>query len=152
MPQLDELLEYTKERGASDLHLVAGLEPRIRLYGKLRAITDWPPMSHKVLLEVFKEICPPDRWAHFIKRREINRAYTKHIVTIEDPLEFIHQSKSSIISHREVGMQSSSFSNALRSAIRQDADVILVGEMRDAALVTASELKVGSAAVNGGLL
>ncbi len=209
MAQLDELLEYTKERGASDLHLVAGLEPRIRPHGKLRAITDWPPMSHKVLLEVFREICPESRWGKFVKHRDIdfayaipnvarfrvnlfyqengcggvmrvvpdsiipyhelllppmvekfahlkkglvlmtgatgsgksttmaaiidliNRAYTRHIVTIEDPLEFLHESKNSIISHREIGMQSGSFGAALRSAIRQDADVILVGEMRD---------------------
>ena len=62
---------------------------------------------------------------------QINRTYTKHIVTIEDPVEFVHQNNKSILSHREVGRHTSGFGPALRGAIRQDADVILVGEMRD---------------------
>ena len=61
----------------------------------------------------------------------INRNYARHIVTIEDPVEFVHTNKKSMISHREVGNDSGSFSSALRAALRQDADVILVGEMRD---------------------
>ena len=61
----------------------------------------------------------------------INRTKTKHIITIEDPLEFVHENKSCIISHRQVGRHSSSFASALEGALREDADVILVGEMRD---------------------
>ena len=61
----------------------------------------------------------------------INRNHRKHIVTIEDPVEFVHQNKSCMISHREVGVHTISFAAALRSAMRQDADVVLVGEMRD---------------------
>ena len=61
----------------------------------------------------------------------INSIYTKHILTIEDPVEFVHQNKKSVISHREVGTHTHGFGPALRSAIRQDADVVLVGEMRD---------------------
>jgi twitching motility protein PilT len=52
-------------------------------------------------------------------------------VTIEDPVEFVHENKQSVISHREVGPHSGSFGAALRAAVRQDADVVLVGEMRD---------------------
>ncbi|MDQ6992444.1 MAG: type IV pilus twitching motility protein PilT [Mariprofundus sp.] len=54
-----------------------------------------------------------------------------HILTIEDPIEFVHQSKSSLISQRELGPHTHSFGNALRSALREDPDVILVGELRD---------------------
>jgi twitching motility protein PilT len=54
-----------------------------------------------------------------------------HILTIEDPIEFVHQSKKSLINQREVGPHTLSFSNALRSALREDPDAILVGEMRD---------------------
>src|SRR3954463_14251142 len=61
----------------------------------------------------------------------INAAYAKHIVTIEDPVEFLHRDKASIINQREVGEDTASFARALRRVLRQDPDVILVGEMRD---------------------
>ena len=62
---------------------------------------------------------------------DINSTRTSHVMTVEDPIEFLHRDKRSIISQREVGVDTSSFSQALRSALRQDPDVILVGEMRD---------------------
>lgn len=62
---------------------------------------------------------------------EINERHAKHIVTIEDPLEFVHSPKKSMISHREVGTHCESFDSALRASVREDPDVILVGEMRD---------------------
>jgi twitching motility protein PilT len=61
----------------------------------------------------------------------INTSYAKHIVTIEDPVEFLHRDKKSIINQREVGEDTASFARALRRVLRQDPDVILVGEMRD---------------------
>ena len=61
----------------------------------------------------------------------INANYAKHIVTIEDPVEFLHRDKNSIINQREVGEDTASFARALRRVLRQDPDVILVGEMRD---------------------
>lgn len=61
----------------------------------------------------------------------INEKQDKHILTIEDPIEFLHQNKTSVISQREVGSDTRSFANALRSGLREDPDVILVGEMRD---------------------
>jgi twitching motility protein PilT len=61
----------------------------------------------------------------------INQGYAKHIVTIEDPVEFLHRDKTSIINQREVGEDTASFARALRRVLRQDPDVILVGEMRD---------------------
>ncbi|UCD69881.1 MAG: type IV pilus twitching motility protein PilT [Betaproteobacteria bacterium] len=61
----------------------------------------------------------------------INENDCGHVLTIEDPIEFVHESKKSLINQREVGPHTLSFSNALRSALREDPDVILVGEMRD---------------------
>jgi twitching motility protein PilT len=61
----------------------------------------------------------------------MNYTMSKHIVTIEDPIEFVHQDKRSVINQREVGMDTASFKRALRRVLRQDPDVILVGEMRD---------------------
>jgi len=62
---------------------------------------------------------------------EINKTKTHNILTVEDPVEFIHKDDKSIISHREVGKQTQTFANALRAALREDPDVILVGELRD---------------------
>jgi twitching motility protein PilT len=61
----------------------------------------------------------------------MNGTMSKHIVTIEDPIEFVHEDKRSVINQREVGMDTASFKRALRRVLRQDPDVILVGEMRD---------------------
>jgi len=60
-----------------------------------------------------------------------NRQRKDHIITVEDPIEFVHQSQGCIVNHREVGVHTNSFSTALRGALREDPDVILVGEMRD---------------------
>lgn len=68
--------------------------------------------------------------------QHINSNYTRHIITIEDPIEFLIRDKKSIVSQREVGFDTPSFSRALRSSLRQDPDVILVGEMRDVETIT----------------
>jgi twitching motility protein PilT len=74
---------------------------------------------------------------------EINRIRTDHIVTIEDPIEFLHVHKRCIVNQREIGEDATSFAEALRGALRQDPDVILLGEMRDletiATALTAAE-------------
>tara|TARA_B100000989_G_scaffold116440_1_gene85700 strand:+ start:134 stop:1144 length:1011 start_codon:yes stop_codon:yes gene_type:complete len=62
---------------------------------------------------------------------EINKTRTANIITVEDPVEFIHKDQKSIVSHREVGKQTQTFATALKAALREDPDVILVGEMRD---------------------
>ncbi|NCU25119.1 PilT/PilU family type 4a pilus ATPase, partial [Candidatus Nomurabacteria bacterium] len=61
----------------------------------------------------------------------INDRYNHHIITIEDPIEFVHQSKQCLVNQREVYRDTKSFNAALRSALREDPDIILVGEMRD---------------------
>lgn len=73
----------------------------------------------------------------------INQSRNDHIMTVEDPIEYLHRHGNSIVNQREIGQDSKSFANALRAALRQDPDVILVGEMRDletiATAITASE-------------
>jgi twitching motility protein PilT len=222
MPRLHELFHYLRDHKGSDLHLAAGLEPRIRKHGSLEPVEGWPALAHDELCEILREIASEEDWAdyerdgdldfaygiegmarfraNFLRQENgagavfriipedivpledlhlpkaietlahlqqglvlvtgptgsgksttlaaiidrINSAYSKHIVTIEDPVEFVHKSKKSIFSQREVGADTVSFGAALRAAIRQDADVILVGEMRDletiALAVTAAEM------------
>jgi len=60
-----------------------------------------------------------------------NENLTDHIITLEDPIEYIHKHKKSVVNQREVGMDTLSYANALRAALREDPDIILVGEMRD---------------------
>ncbi len=62
---------------------------------------------------------------------EINRNYQRHIITIEDPIEFVHQNLASIVTQREIGADTPEFAQALKDALREDPDVVLVGEMRD---------------------
>jgi twitching motility protein PilT len=61
----------------------------------------------------------------------INRTRTEHIITIEDPIEFVHENKKCLITQRQVGVHTSSFAHALRAAMREDPDIVLVGELRD---------------------
>jgi twitching motility protein PilT len=74
---------------------------------------------------------------------EVNRTRAEHILTIEDPIEFVHRHKKCIVNQREIGVDASSFAEGLKAALRQDPDVILVGEMRDletiATALTAAE-------------
>jgi len=74
---------------------------------------------------------------------EINAARSEHIITLEDPIEFLHDSRQSVVNQREIGEDTTSFSEALRRVLRQDPDVIMLGEMRDlettAAAITAAE-------------
>jgi twitching motility protein PilT len=77
---------------------------------------------------------------------DINRREKGHILTIEDPIEFVHERKSCLVSQREIGLHSPSFASALHSALREDPDVILVGELRDyetmSIAVTAAEMGI----------
>lgn len=222
MPRIDELLRHLKEAGGSDLHLAAGLEPRIRARGELRAVDGWAVLSDEELRRLLAELAAERHWRQYTETNDadfayglegvarfrvnyfvqengagavfriipekivpleelrlpkaieslahleqglvlvtgptgsgksttlaaiidlINRSYEKHVVTIEDPVEFVHVSKRCVFSHREVGAHTSGFGPALRAAIRQDADVVLVGEMRDqetiALAITAAEM------------
>jgi twitching motility protein PilT len=74
----------------------------------------------------------------------INRNWSRHIVTIEDPIEYVHENRKSVITQREIGQDAESFAAALKAAMREDPDVILVGEMRDletiSLAITAAEM------------
>jgi twitching motility protein PilT len=221
-PRLHELFHYLRDNKGSDLHLAAGLEPRIRVHGSLVPVEGWSVLTHDALCGILREIATEEQWtdydgcgdldfaygfegvarfrANYLRQEngagavfriipeeivpleklnlpkaieslahlqqglvlvtgptgsgksttlaaiidKINTTYSKHIVTIEDPVEFVHKDKKSVFSQREVGTDTESFGAALRAAIRQDADVILVGEMRDletiSLAVTAAEM------------
>jgi len=222
MAEIDQLLITLKEQGGSDLHLAAGLEPRIRVHGELAPLEGWGKLEHEQLCGLLQPIASEKNWAEFDETHDldfayglvgvarfranyfmqecgaaavfriipekihsvddlnlpeaianlahlrsglvvvtgptgsgksttlaaivnkINTEYSRHIVTIEDPVEFVHKNEMSVLSHREVGVHSNGFAPALRAAARQDADVVLVGEMRDretiAMAITAAEM------------
>ena len=222
MAKIDELLNYLKQNDCSDLHLVAGLEPRVRLRGALEVIDTWSVLADQQLRQILQEITTVEQWNTFVAQGDldyayalpgvgrfranyflqrngigavfriipediltveqlmlpqavanlahldqglalitgptgsgksttlaaiidhINRTYAKHIVTIEDPVEFVHRNNKSTLSHRQVGRHTNGFGQALRAAMREDADVILVGEMRDletiSLAITAAEM------------
>jgi twitching motility protein PilT len=208
MAKIDAFFQLMHEQGASDLHLIAGQQPVVRIHGEmervkyhvldndeLRAMLYEITPEHKIKLfeetgdvdfayeipdlaryranyfqqkyglgAVFREIpsviqtaaqlgLPPiitklaslprglvlvtgptgsgksTTLAAIID--EANRLRKDHIITIEDPIEFVHESKNCIVNHREVGIHTQSFGSALRGALREDPDIILVGEMRD---------------------
>jgi twitching motility protein PilT len=209
MPKLDELFIYLRDQNGSDLHLVVGESPKVRVHGTIQDVPGMPKNTAESLREALFEILRPDQSKTYEKDRDLDFAYTlsgvarfrcnyfhqargpaavfrmipekivpltnlnvppvlstfadfeqglilvtgptgsgksttlagmineinekhaKHIVTIEDPLEFVHQPKKSVFSHREVGAHCVSFDTALRAAVREDPNVILVGELRD---------------------
>lgn len=69
---------------------------------------------------------------------EVNLTEKKHVITVEDPIEFVHENKQSLFSHRNVGTDTNSFANALKYSLREDPDVILIGEMRDKETISAA--------------
>lgn len=206
--KLDELLKFSVQQGASDLHLSAGLPPMIRVDGDVRRINvpalnkdqvhdlisssmnesqernfeeSWEAdfsmalqdvarfrvnvfnqnrgmgavfrtIPDKILTladlgcpEIFKEIINVPRGLVVVTGptgsgksttlaamiNHLNETKNDHILTIEDPIEFVHEPKKCLINQREVHRDTKSFEYALRSALREDPDIILVGEMRD---------------------
>ena len=208
MAQIDAFFKLMNEQGASDLHMVAGQQPLLRINGDMERVKynvldndDLKKMLYEIISEdkiklfeetgdidfgyeipglaryrgnlfmqkygvgaVFREIpsvimsCQDLGLPKVIAKLatlpkglvlvtgptgsgksttlaaiidEANKLRKDHIITIEDPIEFVHQSKNCIINHREVGTHTKSFAAALRGALREDPDIILVGEMRD---------------------
>jgi twitching motility protein PilT len=124
----------------------------------LRAIpTKVPQLEDMVLPPVLKELCEKERGLVLVTGptgsgksttlaamvNHINATWDAHILTVEDPIEFVHPPNRCFVNQREVGPHTNSFANALRAALREDPDVILVGEMRDletiALAITAAE-------------
>lgn len=205
---LTQLLAFTMQNNASDLHLSSGSPPIIRVHGLLKRVKG-DPLSSDEIRTMLYSVMTEDQRAEYEKNMELDFAIAlgekarfrvngfttrlgssavfrtiptevptmaqldlppvirrfaelekgiilvtgptgsgksttlasminhininepKHILTIEDPVEFFHQSKKSLVNHREVGTDTNSFARALKSALREDPDVILVGEMRD---------------------
>jgi twitching motility protein PilT len=192
--QIDAFFKLMNDEGASDLHLMAGQQPVLRIRGDMERVK-FKVLDNEVLKSMLYEICPEDKIKIFEEKgdmdfgyeipglaryrcnyfqqkygvgavfREIptdiltceqlglvlvtgptgsgksttlaaildecNRTRKDHIITVEDPIEFVHKSQNCIINHREVGTHTKSFAAALRGALREDPDIILVGEMRD---------------------
>src|SRR5918995_1840705 len=148
----DILIEVVKQK-ASDLHLTAGAPPMIRQRGSLVPIeslpkltpTDTVPLEKLGMPKVIRTFSTKPRGIVLVTGptgsgksttlasiiNEINETRDEHIMTIEDPIEFLHRHKKCIINQRELGGDAQSFAMALKAALRQDPDVILVGEMRD---------------------
>tara|TARA_B100000686_G_C16806134_1_gene990641 strand:- start:8707 stop:9759 length:1053 start_codon:yes stop_codon:yes gene_type:complete len=205
---INKLLEYSLDSGASDLHLSVGSIPMVRINGTMKPL-DMEPLRQEDMESIIPQILDKDQIHLFKERKEIdfsasldgkgrfrinlfnqvkgmagvfrtipevvknseelgippvlmnlallNRGMVLltgptgsgksttlaamvdhinikrkcHIITIEDPVEYYHQTKESLINQRELGANTHSFANAMRSALREDPDVILVGEMRD---------------------
>jgi twitching motility protein PilT len=112
----------------------------------LRTIpSDMPSLDSLQMPAILKELCTRERGLVLVTGPTgsgksttlaamvdvINQTWDAHILTVEDPIEFVHPPKRCLVNQREVGPHTKSFSNALRSALREDPDVILIGEMRD---------------------
>lgn len=207
--KIDELLKFSVEQGASDLHLSTGSIPMIRVNGVMKKL-NLPLMTQNLMDDYARFVMVDKQHDRFQERMEIDFSYklenvarfrvnffqqilgtsavfrvipakvksfedlglpgqvlkdlamrdrglvlltgptgsgksttlatmvdhineykNVHIITIEDPIEFFHSSRNCLINQRELGSTTASFSNALRSALREDPDVILIGEMRD---------------------
>ena len=208
MAKIDAFFNLMHDQGASDLHLVAGQQPAIRIRGDIERIK-YDVLTNDALKVLLYEITPEHKIKQFEESGDVDFAYEipslaryrvnyfrqkngmaavfreipdkiqtcqelglpnviaklaslprglvlvtgptgsgksttlaaiideanrlrrDHIITIEDPIEFVHKSQTCIVNHREVGIHTKTFSAALRGALREDPDIILVGEMRD---------------------
>lgn len=208
MARIDAFFKLMDEQGASDLHLVSGQPPALRLVGDMERIK-YKVLENDDLKSMLYEIAPEDKVKIFEETGDVdfgyeipgmaryranffmqkygvaavfrqipeeimtaeqlglpavvsklaslprglvlvtgptgsgksttlaaiidvaNKTRKDHIITVEDPIEFVHKSQSCIINHREVGLHTKSFTAALKGALREDPDIILVGEMRD---------------------
>ncbi len=208
MAQIDAFFKLMNDEGASDLHMVAGQQPILRIRGDMERVK-FKILGDDDLKKMLYEICPEEKIkafeesgdvdfgyeipglaryrCNFFQQKhgigavfreipsdilsceqlglpkvisrlaqlpkglvlvtgptgsgksttlaaiidEVNKTRKDHVLTIEDPIEFVHQSQKCIINHREVGQHTKSFTAALRGALREDPDIIMVGEMRD---------------------
>ena len=209
MAKIDEFFRMMAEQGASDLHLISGQQPVLRVDGELERITGQAVLTQDTLHPLLDEIMPGSKKDQFESSGDVDFGYEipglarfrcncfnhkhglgavfrkipskiltaeelglppiltraamlkkglvlvtgptgsgksttlaamvdhankhrkDHILTVEDPIEFVHQSQGCIVNHREVGLHTMTFASALRGALREDPDIILVGEMRD---------------------
>src|SRR5436190_1388402 len=136
--KIDALLRELVEREASDLHLKAGKPPIMRIHGELHRVhehTMTVEEHNTLLLRGLVLVTGPTgsgkttSLAAMIDHINLNKK--AHVMTIEDPIEYVHADKTAVINQRELGTDTHSFADALKHVMRQNPDVILVGEMRD---------------------
>src|SRR5580693_1258229 len=170
MPAIDEFLTQVLQGNGSDLHFLAGDPPRFRVNvmrqlngmgAVFRAIPSKAKTAEELKLPpAVMDMCKINSGLILVTGKtgsgksttlaamidDINRREKGHILTIEDPIEFVHTRKNCLISQREIGVHAASFASALNSALREDPDVILVGELRDletmGIAVTAAEMGI----------
>jgi twitching motility protein PilT len=190
MAKIDAFFKLMHEQNASDLHLMSGQPPALRIHGDVERVK-YKVLDNDELRAMLYEIAPEEKTKIFEETGDIDFGYeipglaryranffmqkngvgavfreipstittceqlglppvmaklaslprglvivtgptgSDHIITIEDPIEFVHKSRGCIVNQREVGLHTKSFSAALRGALREDPDIILVGEMRD---------------------
>src|SRR2546421_243238 len=131
---IDTLLEQMVAHNASDLHVTVGSQPALRVRGHLERLEAFPVMTADLTRGLVLVTGPTGSGKSTTLAAlidEINRTRADHIITIEDPIEFLHRHKRCIVNQRELGPDATTFADALRGALRQDPDVILLGEMRD---------------------
>ncbi|HKI52070.1 MAG TPA: ATPase, T2SS/T4P/T4SS family, partial [Geothermobacteraceae bacterium] len=147
--------EFEQTRDIDFAYEVAAIDSRFRaniFYGRLGISAVFRLIPTKIL--TIKQLGLPDTLLKFTQFKKglvlvtgptgsgksttlaamidhVNEHRTEHILTVEDPIEFVHRSKKSLINQREVGKHTQSFAAALKAALREDPDIILVGEMRD---------------------
>jgi twitching motility protein PilT len=149
-----ELLEQVLTLGASDLHLTAGAKPTVRVNGRLGQLEDYPVLQPAETQAMIYSILTQRQRERLESEQELdclvtgptgsgksttlasmvdmaNREREDHIMTVEDPIEFLHTHKRCLVNQREVGEDTKSFANALKHVLGQDPDIILVGELRD---------------------
>ena len=166
--KIDTIIREAREKNASDIHLSEGMPIWYRVNGRLiQAEAQIPSeemveMLTDILSERQRKLFDAGKDADFAIRtsdghrqrvnvfrqqkkvaamiEHMNQVSDRHIITIEDPVEYVYENKKSLIHQREVGEDVESFAAALRSALREDPDVILVGEMRDYETIQAALL------------
>src|SRR5438046_2294708 len=120
MATLPELLKTTVEMSGSDLHITTDTPPQIRVHGELQRLP-LPEMTPSETKQLVYSVLTDSQTKRF-----------------EDPIEYIHQHKNCVVNQREVHSDTNSFTNALRAALREDPDIVLIGEMRDLETVEAA--------------
>lgn len=155
------LIEEYKDKGESDFaHLIFNQRFRVNIFRErgnnavtMRLInTEAPDIDKMGMPEVFKTLSKKKNGLILVTGptgsgksttmaaiiNEINKNESRHIITLEDPIEYIFENNKSLIKQREVNVDTKSFSNGVRASLRQDPDVILVGEMRDFETISAA--------------
>ena len=112
------------------LRLLSDVIPPLDSLGLPAAVLDFPRLQRGIIL-VTGETGSGKSTTMAALLDQVNRTRTDHIITLEDPIEYVHTSNMSVVNQREVGTDTASYADALRAVLREDPDVILIGEMRD---------------------